>query len=262
VSNEGGGGKGLVRGFGWPQDRIMSESSSRTFALRRIAPLGVIIAAGILFFMLGGQRYVTLDALAANREWLCALVAKGGIVAALGFIVIYAALVAMSVPGGAVLTITSGLLFGAWLGGAYALIAATTGATAVFLAARAGFSGLLTRAGPRLRRVESGFRENALSYLLAVRLMPIFPFWLVNLAAGVTGMKLSSYVLGTFFGMIPATFIFASLGSGIGIVLADGGHPDLGILFRPAVLFPIIGLAVLALLPVVYKRWRMDRPKA
>jgi uncharacterized membrane protein YdjX (TVP38/TMEM64 family) len=240
----------------------MSELSTGTFAPRRIAPIAIIAAAAVLFFVCGGQHYVTFDAIAANREWLTGLVAKGGLGAAICFIVIYAALVAMSVPGGAILTVASGLLFGAWLGTAYALIAATIGATAIFLAARAGFAGLLARGGPRLRRVEAGFRENALSYLLAVRLMPIFPFWLVNLAAAATGMKLSSYVFGTFLGMIPATFVFASLGSGIGNILADGRHPDLGILFQADVLLPIVGLAALALLPVVYKRWRIGRPGA
>ena len=240
----------------------MSESSTGTFAPRRIAPIGIIAAAAVLFFVLGGQHYLTFDAIAANREWLCGAVAKGGLGAAIGFIVVYAALVAMSVPGGAILTVTSGLLFGAWFGTAYALIAATIGATAIFLAARAGFAGLLARGGPRLRRVEAGFRENALSYLLAVRLMPIFPFWLVNLAAAATGMKLSSYVLGTFLGMIPATFVFAKLGSGIGDLLADGGHPDLNIHTLQPVLLPIIGLVVLALLPVIYKRWRARRPAA
>jgi uncharacterized membrane protein YdjX (TVP38/TMEM64 family) len=247
---------------GRPQNQSMSGSSSGTFALRRIAPIGIIAAAAVLFFALGGQHYLSFDTVAAHHEWLCRIVADEGLAAAIGFIMVYAILIAMSVPGAAILTVTSGLLFGAWLGTAYALIAATMGATAIFLAARSGFAGLLARAGPRLRRVEAGFREHALSYLLAIRLVPIFPFWLVNLAAAATGMKLSSYMIGTFLGMIPATFIFASLGSGIGNILAEGRHPDLGVLFQPAVLLPIIGLAVLALLPVVYKRWRVRRSEA
>lgn len=259
VSVDGCQGAGLERLLR-RKIQAMSESFLSAFAPRRIAPIGIIAVAAILFFALGGTQYLSFEALAANREWLMEVVSRGGAVAAIGFIAVYAALIAMSVPGAAVLTVTSGLLFGCWLGTAYALVAATIGATVIFLAARAGFAGLLAKAGPRLKRLEAGFRENALSYLLAVRLMPIFPFWLVNLAAAVTGMRLSSYVLGTFLGMIPATFVFASLGSGIAKVLTEGGHPDLGVLFRPAILLPILGLAVLALLPVAYKRWRANRP--
>jgi uncharacterized membrane protein YdjX (TVP38/TMEM64 family) len=112
-----------------------------------------------------------------------------------------------------------------------------------------------------VRRLEAGFREDALSYLLVLRLVPIFPFWLVNLAAGAVGLRLPVYVLATFVGMIPTSLVYASLGNGLGDLLAQGHHPDLAILYRPSVLLPIIGLAVLVLLPVLYKRWRNGRSK-
>jgi uncharacterized membrane protein YdjX (TVP38/TMEM64 family) len=112
-----------------------------------------------------------------------------------------------------------------------------------------------------VRRLEAGFREDALSYLLVLRLIPIFPFWLVNLAAGAVGLRLPVYVFATLVGMIPTSFVYASLGNGLGDVLAQGEHPDLAILYRPSVLLPIVGLAVLALLPVFYKRWRGARSK-
>jgi len=130
----------------------------------------------------------------------------------------------------------------------------------MFLAARAGRAVLVARAGPRVGRLEAGFREDALSYLLVLRLVPISPFWLVNLEAGAVGLRLLVYVLATFFGMAPTSFIYASLGNGLGEVLAQGRHPDLGVLFRPSVLLPILGLAALALLPVLYKRRRGKEP--
>ncbi|MGC2411441.1 MAG: VTT domain-containing protein, partial [Stellaceae bacterium] len=111
--------------------------------------------------------------------------------------------------------------------------------------------------GPWVRRLESNFRNNGLNYLLVVRLIPIFPFWLVNLVAGAVGLRLWVYVLGTFFGIIPVTFIYASLGNGLGTLADEGRPPDLSILSRPSVLLPILGLAALALLPVILKRWRI-----
>ena len=234
----------------------MGDETPRPFALRRFVPLGILVVAGVLFMAFGGHRYLTIAALAENREFVCDLVGAARAMAALAFIVTYAGLVALSVPGGALLTIAGGFLFGPWLGGAYAVVGATLGATVVFLAARAGLAGLAVRAGPWVQRIETGFRRNGLNYLLVLRLIPIFPFWLVNLVAGAAGLRLWVYVLGTFIGMMPVTFIFASLGNGLGTLVEEGRPPDLAILYRPSVLLPILGLSALALLPVVYRRWR------
>lgn len=231
-------------------------SSPRPSCARRFVPLALLALGAALFFVLGGHRYVSFAALAEHREWLVELVARAGAVAALAFILAYAGLVAMSFPGAALLTITSGFLFGPWLGTAYAVIGATLGATIVFLAARAGLTGLTARAGPWAERIAAGFRDNGLNYLLVLRLIPLFPFWLVNLVAGAVGLGLSVFVLGTFIGIIPLTFILANLGSGLGAVIAEGRPPDPAILFSPSVLLPITGLAALALLPVLYARRR------
>jgi uncharacterized membrane protein YdjX (TVP38/TMEM64 family) len=239
----------------------MSDHSASRLSISRFIPLGVLVLAAVAFVAAGGPRYVSLAALAEHHEWLCDFVIRHGTTAPLVFILVYAALIALSVPAAALLSITSGFFFGLWLGTIYAVIGATIGATAVFLAVRAGSTGLIDRAGPRLRRIEAGFREDALSYLLVLRLVPIFPFWLVNLAAGAVGLRLSVYVLATFVGMIPASFLYASLGNGVGDVLAQGREPDIASLCRASVLLPIIGLAVLVLLPVVYKRWRTGRSK-
>jgi uncharacterized membrane protein YdjX (TVP38/TMEM64 family) len=223
---------------------------------RRLVPLGLLVAAGVAFIAVGGHKYLTFAALAENHDWLCSLVARWGLLAALLYIAVYGALVALSVPGGTVLTIAGGFLFGTWLGGLCAIIGATLGAMGVFLAARAGLGGLAQRAGPLVSKLEAGFRANAFNYLLVLRLVPIFPFWLVNLVPALVGVKLRTYVLATFLGIVPATFIYASLGNGLGSVVDE---PDLGIVLQPSVLVPIIGLALLALIPVGYRRWRGKR---
>jgi uncharacterized membrane protein YdjX (TVP38/TMEM64 family) len=231
-------------------------SPHRTASIRRLLPLGLLLAAWIVFMLAGGYRYVSLSALAENRDWLYALVQRWGAAAAFCYIVVYGLLVALSVPGGAVLTIAGGFLFGTWLGALCAIIGATLGATSIFLAARAGLGGLARRAGSLVGKLEAGFRTDAFNYLLVLRLVPIFPFWLVNLVAAFAGVKLRTFVLATFIGIIPATVIFASIGNGLGSVVEQ---PEAAVLLRPSVLLPILGLAILALIPVGYRRWRRKR---
>jgi uncharacterized membrane protein YdjX (TVP38/TMEM64 family) len=237
----------------------MSDPRRLRFPLYRLLPLCALIAAGAAFLAAGGRRYLTFAALTAHRDHLVALVAQGGALAALGFIALYAGLTALSVPAAMLMTLASGFLFGTWLGALYALFGATLGATALFLAARAGLAGLAERAGPRFQRLEAGFRDDAFSYLLVLRLVPLFPFWLVNIVAGAAGMRLRTYVAATFFGMIPGAVVYASIGNGVGALIATGRRPDHYAIFRPAVLLPLIGLALLALLPVAYKRWSARR---
>jgi uncharacterized membrane protein YdjX (TVP38/TMEM64 family) len=227
----------------------------------RLLPLALLVAAGTGFLAVGGRHYLSFAALAENREWLCGLARRSELAAIPVFIAAYAGLTALAVPGAAIMTVAAGFLFGTWLGLGAASIGSTIGAIVVFLAARAGLAGLAARAGPRFRRLEEGFRADALNYLLALRLIPIFPFWLVNFVAGVVGMRLTTYVIATFFGMIPGAFIYASLGDGLGAVIAEGRTPDLRILCRPGVLLPLLGLAALTLLPVLYRRWRARQRK-
>jgi uncharacterized membrane protein YdjX (TVP38/TMEM64 family) len=224
---------------------------------RRLIPLALLVAAGITFVAVGGHRYLTFAALAENRDWLCGLVQQWGFIAALLYIAVYAGLVALSVPGAAVLTIAGGFLFGTWLGTLCAVVGATLGATGIFLATRAGLGGLARRAGPLVGKLEAGFRADAFNYLLVLRLVFVVPFWLVNLVPALVGVRLSTFVLATFLGIIPGTFVYASFGNGLGDVV---GEPGLGVLLHPSVLGPIIGLVILALIPVGYKRWRTKRP--
>src|SRR5271169_718368 len=232
-------------------------SPQNGISARRLVPLGLLVAAGIAFIAIGGRHYLTFAALAENREWLSGLVQRWGFVAVVLYIAVYAGLVALSVPGAAVLTIAGGFLFGTWLGTLCAVLGATLGATGIFLATRAGLGGLAQRAGPLVGKLEAGFRADAFNYLLVLRLVFIFPFWLVNLVPALVGVKLRTYVLATFIGIIPATFVFASLGSGLANVIEE---PGLAVLLRPSVLGPIAGLVVLALIPVGYKHWRGKKP--
>jgi uncharacterized membrane protein YdjX (TVP38/TMEM64 family) len=242
--------------------RAMDDTNGRRSSIWRLIPLVVLAAVAGAFLLGGGRHYLTFASLAQNREFLTNLVATGGVLTVAGFIVGYATLTALSVPGAMLMTIAAGFLFGPWLGGLYALIGATVGASLVFLAARAGLSGLDDHAGPRVQRLKDRFREDALSYLLVLRLVPIFPFWLVNLVAGASGMKLAVYVTATFCGMIPGALVYAGIGNGVGDLIAAGRHPDPYTIFRPNILLPLIGLAVLALLPVLYKRWTERRRTA
>jgi len=231
-------------------------SPQNTISVRRLVPLGLLVAAAIVFIAAGGHKYLTFTTLSENRGWLCSLVKRWGFAADLVYIASYGILVALSVPGGAVLTIAGGFLFGTWIGTLCAIIGATSGATAIFLAARGGLGGLAQRAGPLVAKLEAGFRADAFNYLLVLRLVPIFPFWLVNLVPALVGVRLRTYVMATLLGIIPGTFVFASLGNGLGDIVEE---PGLGVLLRLNVLGPIIGLALLALIPVAYKHWRGKR---
>ncbi len=236
------------------------DAKQRRPLWQRFLPLGIILLGFGAFFLFDGPRYLSLETLAAQRQALNAVVAENAVLAALGYIFAYIVVVAFSLPGGLVLSLTGGFLFGTWLGGLYTLIGATLGATAIFLAARTAFSEILRRrAGPWLDRFRAGFEDDMVSYLLVLRLVPLFPFFLVNLAPAFLGVPLSIFVITTFIGIIPGTFVYTSVGNGLGAVLERGDDPDLSLIWDPAILGPIIGLAVLALLPVAYKRWKAAR---
>ncbi len=227
----------------------------------RLAPVVVIVAGFAAFFLFGLDRYLSFESLSENRQALLAWRADNQLLAALVFIAAYALVVAFSLPGAIWMTIAGGFLFGTLMGAIYVVVAATLGATAIFLAARYAFSDILrAKAGPAIRKMETGFRENALSYLLALRLVPIFPFWLVNLVPAFLGVPLRTFVIGTFFGIIPGSMVYTLVGNGLGAVFDAGGKPDLGLIFAPEILAPIIGLALLSLVPVAYKRFRRRAP--
>jgi uncharacterized membrane protein YdjX (TVP38/TMEM64 family) len=227
---------------------------------RRLLPLAVLALAIALVFATGLHHYLSFDALRQNRQVLEDLVARHHVLAPLAYVVIYAAAVALSVPGAAVLTVAGGFLFGALEGTVFVVVGATAGATMLYLAAKTALGDALrARAGGLVHKLEAGFRENALSYLLVLRLVPLFPFWLVNLAAAVLGVPPAAYVLGTFVGIIPGSYVFASVGAGLGSVFDQGGEPSLKGALTPQVLVALVGLALLSLVPVAYKRLKGQR---
>lgn len=223
--------------------------------LRRLLPLLVLLAAVALAFALGLHRQISIEALRDHRSALNELVAAQGYVASLAFMAVYAVTTMLFLPVGAVLTIVGGFLFGITLGTLYVVIGATLGATALFLIARSAFGEpLRARAGPFLTRMEAGFRANELSYMLVLRLIPLFPFFMVNLVPAFLGVSLRSYVIGTFVGIIPGTLVFVLAGAGLGSVFDSGGAFTLDSVLTPQVLAGLVGLALLALLPVAYQR--------
>lgn len=231
-----------------------------TTAAWRLWPL-VAIAAGLAaFFALGLDRFLTFEALSHHRGELIAWRDGNYGLTAICFVAGYAAMVALSVPGAVWLTLAGGFLFGPATGTLLVVVGASLGAVAVFLAARLAFGDYLrARAGPAIRRMEKGFREDAFSYLLVLRLIPLFPFWLVNLVPAFLGVPLRTYILATVIGIVPGSFVYCGVGNGLGELVEAGRAPDLGIIFEPAVLLPILGLAALSLLPVAYKQYKRRR---
>lgn len=241
----------------------MSEESSDVkqsgFSLGRLIPL-VVLAAGLAaFFVFDLGQYVSLDALKENREFLQTFVAENTALAFTVYMAIYTVMVAFSLPGALIATLTGGFLFGTIFGGLATVVAATIGATIVFLIAKTALGDTLrAKAGPGIQKMEAGFQKNAFSYLMVLRLVPLFPFFLVNLAPAFLGVKLRTFIVATFFGIIPGTFVFASVGNGLGAIFDEGGEPNLGIIFQPEVLGPILALAALSLVPVIYKRFSKE----
>jgi uncharacterized membrane protein YdjX (TVP38/TMEM64 family) len=228
---------------------------------KRFLPVVSLLLAIAAAFALGLADYVSFEQLEHNRGRLLEAVDRHPFLAPFAFTLLYALVIALSIPGGAILTMTGGFLFGVAAGTCYAVVAATLGATVVFLIAKTALGdSLRRRTGPAMRRMEAGFRENALNYLLFLRLIPVFPFWLVNLVAAFLGVPLTTYVVATAVGIIPGTLVYASVGNGLGAVFETGGRPDLGIIFEPQIILPLVGLAVLAILPVAYRKIKARQP--
>ena len=226
---------------------------------QRLLPLGIIVLALALFFGLGLQRYFTLEALNENQASLRGYVADHPVLAVLAFMALYAGAVAISFPGAGFLSIFAGFLFGLWTGTAAVVIAATIGATIIFLAAKGALADTLrSKAGGAVEKMRRGFEEDELSYMFVLRLIPAFPFFAINIAAGILGVSTRNYVLATALGIIPGSFVYVSIGNGFRAAIEAGGEADAnalsGALLQPAVLLPIIGLIVLALVPVIYKK--------
>lgn len=223
--------------------------------IKKSAPLVILLFGLVAFLVFGLHRYVSFEVLQENRAALLSFAARHALWAPIALAVAYATFVAFSLPGATVMTIACGFIFGAVMGTVVAVVGATVGAVILFLAARSSLADVLReRAGSGFRKLEAGFCANALSYLLVLRLIPVFPFWMVNIVPALCGVPLRIFILGTLVGIIPGTFIYASIGSGLDAVLQAGGTPSFNMILQPDVLLPLFGLAFLALLPAVYKQ--------
>ncbi|MDF1751079.1 MAG: VTT domain-containing protein, partial [Alphaproteobacteria bacterium] len=186
---------------------------------------------------------------------LQSFVADNAILAVVAYMVIYAVMVSASLPGATVFTVAGGFLFGSVLATLYTVVAATFGATVIFLAAKTSLGDALrNKAGGRVDKLLTGFQEDAFNYLLVLRLVPVFPFFLVNIAPAFASVSLRVYVAATFLGIIPGTFVYSQVGTGLGSIFESGQAFTLGSVLTPEIIIALIGLAVLSVIPVLYKR--------
>ncbi len=227
--------------------------------LRYLWPLLVLLAILATLWASGLGGEISWAGLARNQVRLAGWVATRPVWSAVVYMGAYAVAVAICLPESAIFTVAGGLLFGIVLGGVLAIAGSTLGAVMLFLAARHHLADArAAHAGTFFDRIRRRLARDGFHYLLALRLIPAFPFWLVNLAAALCGMRLTPYLAATLIGIIPGTFVFAWIGAGIGDVLAMGGAPDLAVIFSPRVLGPLVALAALSLLPLVLRRERPD----
>ena len=225
--------------------------------LKRVMPLLLLLIVLGLFLIFDLGRFLSFEALKEHRLLLSDWVSEHALLAPLLFMLVYVAVVAFSLPGGLVMTVTGGFLFGAVAGGLYTVVGATLGAVLLFLLAKTSIGDyLLSKAGDGVKKMQKGFADHALSYMFVLRLVPIFPFFLVNLVPAFLGVPLRIYFIATFLGIMPATFVFALAGAGIGSVLDQGGEVSLQGVMTAEILGALIGLALLSLVPVIYKYFR------
>ena len=257
---------------------MTSDSAGATSGgIKRWLPLIAIAGLMGLVFAMGWHKYLSFKTIGLNYDYLKTFIAEHAAAALLAYALLYITVVALSLPGGLIMTLSGGLLFGWQLGAITTIIAATIGATLLFLVAKTSFGeSLAAKAGPWLASMRDGFKENALSYLLFLRLVPAFPFVAVNLAPALLGVPLRTYVLATFFGIMPGTTAFSFAGAGLGSVVeaqnkiyqaclaTNPANPDTACPYKidtsalvtKELLIAFALLGVVALIPIALKKFR------
>ncbi len=230
--------------------------------IRRLLPLLVILVVAIIAFV-ALRDYLSFGALAENRQTLIEFRDSNYFLTSVVFVLAYIVIVAFSLPGALVATLTGGFLFGLFPGVLYNVVAATIGAIIIFLAARLGLGDFLSSkidsGSPRIQKIRDGLLENEISVLFLLRLVPAVPFFAANLVPALVGVKFRNFALTTFLGIIPGTTIYSWVGVGLGDVLEAGGTPNFGIIWQWNILGPILGLCALAALPIVINLVRTRR---
>jgi len=236
----------------------MTDTQRTNGRARRLPIIAILVVAVVGAFTL--SDLLTFETLAQNRERLIDFRDANYLTTVLAFVVVYVAIVAFSLPGATVATLTGGFLFATFPGALFNVTAATIGATLIFLAARYGLGERLAArmdaSEGRIQRIKKGIDENQWEMLFLIRLVPAVPFFVANLLPALVGVPLHRYVVTTFLGIIPGAVVYTSVGAGLGEVFARGETPDLGVIFEPHILLPILGLCALAALPIVLKAVR------
>ena len=256
------------------EQAYLEEAPAAKSSLKRWAPVALLVAGIATAYASGAHKYLSLDTIAENRDSLMAYVSSNYIVSIGAFMLTYIIAVALSLPGALLLTILGGFLFGWAIGGTITVLAATAGGILIFLIAKTSLGDALTsKAGPWMEKLSGGFREDAFNYLLFLRLVPVFPFWLVNIAPAIAGVGLGTFAITTLIGIIPGTFAFSLAGSGLDSIIdaqkqvfdtcvAQNGAQnctfslDAGSLVTPQLLAAFAALGVVAIIPVVVKKLR------
>lgn len=223
--------------------------------LLRWLPLVILVVGIALFFYFRLYTYLTFGELAKQRFTLLQWTQAHYFLSIVFFMLSYTLLVAFSFPGATLFTLLGGFLFGVPQGTLYVVVAATMGACIIFLAVKTSLGNSLAKKGSKwIVTLEKGFQENAFSYLLVLRFIPLFPFWVINIVAGVLNVRFRAYVLATFIGIIPGSLVFVAVGNGLGSLFDKGETPDFSIIFSAPVLLPLIGLSILSIVPIIYKK--------
>lgn len=223
--------------------------------IKRWLPLLIIVTMFVIFFTTDLKDYLSFESLKAHQSELSSWTQVHFALAILLFILVYIVAVAVSLPGAVFLTLGGGFLFGPILGSVLVVFSATIGATILFFAVQTSLgSWLEDKASGSVDKMRAGFQENAFSYLLFLRFIPAFPFWVVNIVPALLGVPLTTYVAATFIGIIPGSVVYVLVGNGLSHVFASNGEPNLGIILQPQILYPLIALGILALAPIIYQK--------
>ncbi len=236
--------------------RNIKQRSNVAKSSKRALPF-ILLTGFTLFFLFGGHKFLSFTQLAENYASLKAFIDGQQTTALLVYGAAYILTVALSLPVASLLTLAGGALFG-WIAAAVIICTATIGATIVFIAARTALNEFFAkRTTGFMEKLEVGFKKNSFSYLLALRLIPAAPFWIVNIVPALLGMRLKHYVLATLIGITPGTLIYVWVGKGTDILLSRGQSPDLSVLSQPAIIVPLFALGLLSLIPALWKRLRV-----
>jgi uncharacterized membrane protein YdjX (TVP38/TMEM64 family) len=220
----------------------------------QIAVIGVFLIVASLAYFFNLEDYLSFDMLKQHRQSLLSFVNLHRILSSVVYVALYITIVTFALPGTFFLSVSAGFLFGWVLGTINVVIGASIGAIFIFLLARFALADMVkAKTGPWLQKIEKKFQEDALSYLLVLRLIPVIPFFIVNLVSAVIGVRLRTYFIATVLGVIPGAYFYVTFGTGLGEIFDLGKkYAGTGVI-TPGIFLGLCGLAFIAMLPVIYK---------